>query len=161
MEGESTIYIMIGVADPPSHSMRNVSRGSKLVCVAQIKAKAGMYYPKLKKQAEKLKPGDRVILLQGGYMAYRGEFGAVRFVAAGTVKEAARQITLKDVVKNFSLWEATRKWYKDFPTARRLSGELIIKFDLKRAKIPKPKPKKLIITPQVRFKPVPSDHPVG
>lgn len=42
-----------------------------------------MFPPRYINQVEKLKVGCRIVLLQGGYVMYRGKYGAVRLVAAG------------------------------------------------------------------------------
>lgn len=147
METKDTLYVVITRAEPRIDSRKKISEGSKIVCKAQIKAAADMFSAKYANQVEKLKVGYRVIILQGGYAQYRKEYGAVRFVAAGTVKEPTRKIQKNDIFKNLDLWMVTSTWYKTWPTIKNLSTELIIHYELNKARKPLPKPKEIIVNP--------------
>ncbi len=150
METKDTIYVVITRADPRINSKEKISQGSKIACMAQIEAAADMFSAKLINQVKKLKVSCRVIILQGGYVMYREKYGSVRFVAAGVVKEQARKLTRGDILKNLELWMTTSYWYKNWPTVENLSVELIIQYDLKKARSPMPKPKEIITNPRTK-----------
>jgi hypothetical protein len=141
---KDTIYVVIARAEPRTTSRKKISEGSKAVCAAQIKAKAGLFPAKYVNQVEKLKNGCRVVILQGGYVEYRKKYGAVRFVAAGIVKEPARKMQIKDYIGYLELWRTTRRWYKNMPLVKNFTTASIIQYDLKKARKPFPKPRLII-----------------
>jgi hypothetical protein len=160
LETRDTIYVVITRAEPRIYSKQKVSQGSKIVCKAQTKAAADMCSGKYRKQLEKLGVGCRVIILQGGYILYREKYGSVRFVAAGVVRERVRRLQKSDILENLELWMATSRWYKNWPTIKDLSTELIIHYNLKKAKRPMLKPKQIITNPKTKVVELRDNNPV-
>ena len=150
METKDAIYIVVTTAEPKIHSRKKISEGSKMVCKAQIRAEAGMFSSDYKNQIEKMRVGSRVIILQGGYAMYRKKYGAVRLIAAGVVKGNANKLQSSDIFRNLELWMTMRKWYKNWPTANNSSDELIVHYNLRKARSPLPKPKEIIMNPKTK-----------
>ena len=153
MEDNSNIYVVVARVELPTTAKKKISLGSKMVCKIQIKAKAAMFQAKYASQLEQLQVGNRVVILQNGYALYRKKYGAVRFVAAGTVKEKAQKLTKHDVIKNPELWIMTQKWNKDWPTeVGDISNEVILRFNLKKAKGNPNNPESSLIKPLIKPK---------
>jgi len=65
--------------------------------------------------ARRLRKGSMIVMHQGGARSFREKYGAGQLVAAGTVKEEAREITEEDRDRYREDYELTRECFPDVP----------------------------------------------
>jgi len=148
MEDRDTIWVVVNAEGTQKTPNRVNAYGCKEICDARVEAGADMLYPELAEDAAQLREHDRIVVLQGGSRAWGGQL----LVAAGRVKEAARGLTDKDTSDYPRLWCLTRLWYPDFPRIPvHVKGELIILYDLERAKAPLRSPRGIRPRPGDKF----------
>jgi len=87
--------------------------------------------------ARKLRTGSIIALHQGGAQFFRKKYGAGQLVAAGRIKEPAREITDDDKNRYLEDYELTRECFPDSP----LVGIMFYEFPRGLAKQPLPKEK--------------------
>jgi len=136
---ESVIWVVLNSEDTQGKANLENARGCRAVCEARIVAQADMLYGSLYEQAKQLHPGDRIVMHQGGGK----QFGmrAAHLVAAGVVEEEVRYLTAQIAHAYPTLWDITKRWYKRFPaTPVGITNELFIRYRLKRARQPLPRP---------------------
>ncbi len=139
MVDESVIWVVLNSEDTQGKANLENAMGCKAVCDARIAAQADMLYGSLYKQAKQLRPGDRIVMHQGGGKHFG--MGAAHLVAAGVVVEGARQLTAQIANAYSTLWDITKRWYTRWPaTPAGITNELFIRYGLKKARQPLPRP---------------------
>lgn len=139
MPDESVIWVVLNSEDTQGKANSENARGCKAVCDARIAAQADMLYGSLYEQAKQLRPGDRIVMHQGG--GKRFGMGAAHLVAAGVVEEGVQHLTAQIAHAYPTLWDITKRWYTRFPaTPAGITNELFIRYRLKRADTPLPRP---------------------
>jgi hypothetical protein len=150
---DSTIWIIVNAEDTEQQATRRNALGCKELCNARIQAEADMLYKGLCEQASRLKSGDRIVMHQGG----KRDLGGQLLRAAGWVKSGPRILTMDDVKSYQKLWDATKSWYRDWPTTlAKISGEQIIFYELKESSSPQSSPTSIRPMPEDKFIPI---HP--
>jgi len=136
---ESVIWVVLNSEDTQGKANSENAHGCKAVCDARIAAQADMLYGSLYEQVAQLRPGDRIVMHQGGGKQFG--MGAAHFVAAGVVEEKVQQLTAQIVDNYRTLWDVTRRWYKHWPaTPNEITNEQFIRYGSKRARQPLPRP---------------------
>lgn len=139
MAGRSVIWVVLNSEDTQGKPNFRNAEGCKAVCDARIAAEADMLYRSLYKQATQLRRGDRIVMHQGGGRQFG--MGAAHLVAAGVVEQQVQQLTLEIVRGYRTLWDVTKQWYTRWPaTPEEITNELFIRYILKRARQPLPRP---------------------
>jgi hypothetical protein len=139
MAGSNVIWVVLNSEDTQGKANSQNAEGCKAVCNARIAAQADMLYGSLYKQAARLRPGDRIVMHQGGGKQFG--MGAAHLVATGVVEEQVQQLTAQIARSDPTLWDVTKQWYTRWPaTPKEITSELFIRYRLKRARQPLPRP---------------------
>jgi hypothetical protein len=153
--GKGVIWVVLNSEGTQGKANSKNAKGCKAVCDARIAAQADMLYGSLYKQAKQLRQGDRIVMHQGGGKQFG--MGAAHLVAAGVVEEQVQPLTPQIAHTYSTLWNVTKQWYTRWPaTPAGITNELFMRYKLKRAKHPLPRP--AVIRPQRGSKCIPL-HP--
>ena len=147
------IWVIVNSEDTQGKANATNAQGCRELCEARVDAQADMLYEQLSGQANELSEGDRIVMHQGGAKMLGGQ----RLFAAGYVRSNVQPLTPVHAHSLPILWEVTRRWYRNWPvTEADISGELIIFYDLKKAKSAFPSPAVIRPRPGDKFIPL---HP--
>jgi len=139
MADKNVIWVVLNSEDTQRKANLENARGCKAVCDARISVQADMLYGSLYEQVKRLRPGDRIVMHQGGGKQFG--VGAAHLVAAGVVEQGVQPLTVQIAHAYPTLWDITKRWYTRWPaTPAGITNELFIRYRLKRAGQPLPRP---------------------
>jgi len=96
IDGDDSIFIVVNAAGKIPNDT-NANNGYRLT-KRRVESGVDILAPRRFSSARKLRKGARIVMYQGGSMPFREKYGSGQLIAAGRIKEVAREFTDKDKV---------------------------------------------------------------